>query len=46
MKVIRPFGPTIAKVKMSSDLVKKLNQYVDEIIVNEKNPMIKIMEKC
>tara|TARA_B100000579_G_scaffold343126_1_gene295339 strand:- start:1389 stop:2012 length:624 start_codon:yes stop_codon:yes gene_type:complete len=36
MKVIRPFGPTIAKVKMSSDLVKKLNQYVDEIIVNEK----------
>ena len=36
MKVIRPFGPTVAKVKMSDELVNKLNAYVDETIADEK----------
>ena len=36
MKVIRPFGPTIAMVNMSENLVKKLNDYVDKTLVDEK----------
>ena len=32
IKVIRPFGPTIAKVKMSKDLVDELNSHLDEIV--------------
>ena len=34
MNVIRPFGPTIAKVSMSENLVKELNDYVDKSIYN------------
>ena len=33
--VIRPFGPAIAKVTISPDIVKKLNDYVDKIIQDE-----------
>ena len=36
MKVIRPFGPTIAMVNMPETLVKKLNDYVDQILTDEK----------
>ena len=36
MKVIRPFGPTIAKVKIPKEIIKDLNNYVDKIIENEK----------
>ena len=36
MKVIRPFGPTIAKVSMSENLVKELNDYVDKTLVDKK----------
>ena len=36
MKVIRPFGPTIAIANMSENLVKKLNDYVDKTLVDEK----------
>ena len=32
IKVIRPFGPSIARVKMPDILVKNLNSYIDEII--------------
>ncbi len=32
MKVIRPFGPTIAKVKMPKDLINELNSHLDEIV--------------
>ena len=32
IKVIRPFGPTIAKVKMSKDLIDELNSHLDEIV--------------
>ena len=35
IKVLRPFGPTIAKVKMPENLVKELNDYTDSIINNE-----------
>ena len=36
MNVIRPFGPTIAKVSMSENLVKELNDYVDKTLVDKK----------
>ena len=36
MNVIRPFGPTIAKVSMSANLVKELNDYVDKTLVDKK----------
>ena len=36
MNVIRPFGPTIAKVTMSENLVKELNDYVDKTLVDKK----------
>tara|TARA_A100000164_G_scaffold313837_1_gene292827 strand:+ start:503 stop:1138 length:636 start_codon:yes stop_codon:yes gene_type:complete len=32
MKVIRPFGPTIAKASMSESLVNELNDYVDKTL--------------
>ena len=35
MKVIRPFGPTIAKVSIPEELINQLNNYLDEIILNE-----------
>ena len=35
LKVLRPFGPTIAKVKIPENLVEELNDYTDEIINNE-----------
>ena len=35
LKVLRPFGPTIAKVKIPDNLVKELNDYTDDIINNE-----------
>ena len=36
MNVIRPFGPTIAKVSMSANLVKELNDYVDKTLLDKK----------
>jgi hypothetical protein len=36
MKVIRPFGPTIAKVKIPRDIIDELNNYVDKITVDKK----------
>ena len=35
MKVIRPFGPTIAKALMSESLVKELNDYVDKTLIDK-----------
>ena len=35
LEVLRPFGPTIAKVKIPDNLVKELNDYTDDIINNE-----------
>ncbi len=35
IKVIRPFGPSIAKVKIPNELVETLNNYIDKIILDE-----------
>ncbi len=45
LKVLRPFGPTIAKVKIPDNLVKELNDYTDDIINNEQKKKISIGEK-
>ena len=45
LKVLRPFGPTIAKVKIPDNLVKELNDYTDDIIHNEQKKKISIGEK-
>ena len=33
--VLRPFGPSIAKVTIPSEIVEKLNKYVDETVADE-----------
>ena len=35
IQVYKPFGPSIAKVTIPEDLIKKLNEYVDKIILDE-----------
>ncbi len=35
IQVYRPFGPSIAKVIIPEDLIKKLNEYVDKTILDE-----------
>ena len=35
MKLIRPFGPIVAKVTIPKNIIDSLNKYVDEIINNE-----------
>ena len=35
MKVIRPFGPSIAKVSIPQDLIIELNNYLDKIISSD-----------
>jgi uncharacterized protein (TIGR02466 family) len=34
INVLRPFGPSIAKITMPTELVNNLNKYVDEIILD------------
>ena len=36
IRILKPFGPSIAKVKMPQILIEKLNNYIDKIIENEK----------
>ncbi len=36
INIIRPFGPSIAKVELPIIIIEKLNDYVDEIIEDEK----------
>ena len=36
MNVIRPFGPTIAKVTIPKEMVDSLNEYVDKIVIDNK----------
>ena len=36
ISIIRPFGPSIAKVEISKELVDQLNNFVDETIKDEK----------
>ena len=37
--IIRPFGPSIVKLKMPENLVNKLNTYVDKIISDKKKSL-------
>ena len=34
-KIVKPFGPSVVKVKIPEDIIDKLNSYIDEIIKNE-----------
>ncbi len=36
MKIIKPFGPTLAKVKIPKNIINKINLEVDKIINNKK----------
>ena len=36
MKIIKPFGPTLAKVKIPKNIIKKINLEVDKIINSKK----------
>ena len=47
ISIIKPFGPTIAKVTIPEDMILKLNNYIDEIIKDEEKiqKAFKIMEK-
>ena len=36
IEVIKPFGPTIVKLKIPNDIVNEMNNYADDIINNEK----------
>ena len=40
MQVLSPFGPQVAKIEIPLDLIEKLNNYTDEIIVNENKKKI------
>ena len=35
LQILRPFGPSIVKLSIPDDLVKKLNDYTDKIILDE-----------
>ena len=35
-KIVKPFGPSVVKVKIPNDIVNKLNLYIDEVLKNEK----------
>ena len=35
IQILRPFGPSIVKLSIPDDLVKKLNDYADRIILDE-----------
>ena len=34
-KILKPFGPSIVKIKMSSEMISEMNNYVDSIIQNK-----------
>ena len=34
-QIIKPFGPSIMKVKMPKDIVNKLNDYIDKIVLDK-----------
>ena len=36
LQILRPFGPSIAKITMPDELIKSLNNYVDKTILDEK----------
>tara|TARA_B100000963_G_scaffold204200_1_gene177844 strand:- start:857 stop:1498 length:642 start_codon:yes stop_codon:yes gene_type:complete len=36
LKVIKPFGPSIARIKMPNDLINNLNKYIEDTILDKK----------
>tara|TARA_Y100000741_G_scaffold292396_1_gene232623 strand:+ start:6 stop:620 length:615 start_codon:yes stop_codon:yes gene_type:complete len=34
-KVLKPFGPSIIKIKMSNEMIEEINHYVDAVILDE-----------
>ena len=34
-KVLKPFGPSIVKIKMSNEMIEQINKYVDSVIKDE-----------
>ena len=36
VEVIKPFGPSIVKAKLPLEMIKEINDYVEETIMNEK----------
>ena len=42
INIISPFGPKLAKIKLSKKVVSDINQEVERIILNEKNLLIRI----
>ena len=36
IKLLKPFGPSILKAKIPEEILEKLNNYIDEIIKDEK----------
>tara|TARA_Y100000992_G_scaffold244277_1_gene175378 strand:- start:58 stop:672 length:615 start_codon:yes stop_codon:yes gene_type:complete len=34
-KVLKPFGPSIIKIKMSNEMIEEINHYVDTVILDE-----------
>ena len=37
MKIITPFGPKIGKSKIPSNIVKRINNEIDQIVKNKNN---------
>ncbi len=35
LEVLRPFGPTVAKVKMPQELIDKLNEYTESVLTDQ-----------
>ena len=36
LEIWQPFGPSIAKVSIPSEMIKLMNNYIDEVIIDEK----------
>ena len=36
IKIFRPFGPSVAKIELSNEMIDNLNSHIDKIIENEK----------
>ena len=36
LEIVKPFGPSIAKIIIPSEIVSNMNTYVDEVIKDEK----------
>ena len=34
-EVLKPFGPSIVKIKMSNEMIEQINKYVDSVIKDE-----------